>query len=171
MCVLFVVQKIVHNIMSEGRPILCFYQARKTSPKGVLSNFYVEDVVYEGVTYRSGEHALHAAKAIAMGDLDTLEEIRMSSSPRAAKKWGRLVRGYDDVLWKSMRFDVQCKICTAKLGCHPELLKWKDYCIVEASPTDTVWGVGVSLRDAQDPTNWRGENLLGKAWMKALAMA
>ena len=49
------------------------------------------------------------------------------------------------------------------------LLSTNDKVLVEASPTDCVWGIGLgkSNPDALDPTKWRGENLLGFALMTA----
>ena len=38
---------------------------------------------------------------------------------------------------------------------------------VEASPMDTIWGIGLAQDNSQanDPTKWRGDNLLGFALM------
>jgi ribA/ribD-fused uncharacterized protein len=40
--------------------------------------------------------------------------------------------------------------------------------LIEASPYDLIWGVGISERDPKiaDKTQWRGLNLLGIALMK-----
>ena len=36
--------------------------------------------------------------------------------------------------------------------------------LVEASPFDRIWGIGLAATDARatDPSQWRGQNLLGK---------
>jgi ribA/ribD-fused uncharacterized protein len=41
--------------------------------------------------------------------------------------------------------------------------------LVEASPTERVWGIGLAASDerAADPGAWRGLNLLGFALMRA----
>lgn len=38
--------------------------------------------------------------------------------------------------------------------------------LVEASPLDRIWGVGVGAAKAQDPKAWRGFNLLGRVLMQ-----
>ena len=43
-----------------------------------------------------------------------------------------------------------------------------DKIIVEASPYDSIWGIGMGAKDEniEDPTAWNGENLLGFALME-----
>ena len=60
----------------------------------------------------------------------------------------------------------------AKFSQNPEFYEYLkgtgDKIIVEASPYDNRWGIGMAAnhQDIEDPTKWRGENLLGKAIMK-----
>jgi len=46
-----------------------------------------------------------------------------------------------------------------------KLLETKGTTIVEASPYDTIWGIGMAEDhpDVMDEAKWKGENLLGKA--------
>jgi len=48
------------------------------------------------------------------------------------------------------------------------LLSTEDKIIVEASPYDNIWGIGLHWRedDCLDPAKWKGQNLLGKALME-----
>ena len=61
----------------------------------------------------------------------------------------------------------------AKFSQNPELGDWligtSPAVLVEASPVDTIWGIGLAADDkrASDPAKWRGLNLLGFVLMKA----
>lgn len=62
-----------------------------------------------------------------------------------------------------------------KFGGDPELreflLNTGDRVLVEASPMDRIWGIGLAADDprAENPASWRGLNLLGFALMDARA--
>ena len=64
-----------------------------------------------------------------------------------------------------------------KFGQHPALREFLlgtgDRVLVEASPMDRVWGIGLAADDerAADPARWRGLNLLGFALMEARGCA
>ncbi|RYF96494.1 MAG: DUF1768 domain-containing protein, partial [Chitinophagaceae bacterium] len=48
------------------------------------------------------------------------------------------------------------------------LLGTDDHVLVEASPVDSIWGIGLAADNgkATDPHQWQGENLLGYALME-----
>lgn len=112
-----------------------------------------------------------AGKARLFGDVIMAGRILEASSPGDAKKLGRSVRGYDEDLWAANRYDIVVQGNTAKFGQNPELL---DYLastaarvLVEASPTDRIWGIGLAAEDRRSdtPSQWKGLNLLGFALM------
>jgi hypothetical protein len=59
-----------------------------------------------------------------------------------------------------------------KFGQNPDLaailLATGDATVAECSPTDRVWGIGWAMGSPQiqDPSQWRGQNLLGVALMQ-----
>ena len=140
-----------------------------------LSQWFSRAFVIEGVRYASAEHFMMAEKARLFDDEEALTRILASGSPAQAKAIGREVRRFDPAAWDAARFDAVVKGNTAKFGQHEELrdflLATKRKVLVEASPRDRIWGIGMgaSNPDARIPTRWRGANLLGFALMEARA--
>lgn len=93
--------------------------------------------------------------------------------PAEAKKAGRLVRGFDEAVWRRERFGIVVDGSVHKFASDPALraflLGTGGRVLVEASPVDRVWGIGLAADDARatDPERWRGPNLLGFALMAA----
>ena len=81
-------------------------------------------------------------------------------------------RNHIRCVWKSARFDVVVKGNLAKFSQNERLksylLSTADRIIVEASPKDDVWGIGLeeSAIDVINPRKWKGTNLLGFALME-----
>ena len=88
--------------------------------------------------------------------------------PRKHKALGRKVRNFDDKTWKANRERIVLEGNRAKFTQNEELLEQllatKGTTLVEASPYDRIWGIGLAASNplAQDPKTWRGQNLLGK---------
>lgn len=124
---------------------------------------------HEGIHYATAEHFMMAGKARLFGDEETLAKILSAKTPGEAKKLGRLVRNFDDRLWKTARWDIVVQGNLAKFSQHAELaehlLKTGNAILVEASPFDRIWGIGMAVSDpkASDPNQWQGHNLLGFA--------
>jgi hypothetical protein len=95
--------------------------------------------------------------------------ILAAEHPAEAKKLGRLVRGFDDAVWEAERYAIVVRGNLAKFGQHEELRRYllstAPRILVEASPRDRVWGIGLGGHNekAQRPSEWRGRNLLGFA--------
>ncbi len=125
--------------------------------------------------YATAEHYMMVQKARLFGDADAARRIFDTAHPSDAKRLGRGVLGFDDVRWREHRFEIVVAASYAKFSQHEELgaflLATGDRVIVEASPRDTIWGIGLGQTNAAagDPTRWRGLNLLGFALMKARA--
>ena len=84
------------------------------------------------------------------------------------KALGRQVAGFHEKVWKKHRWEIVYDNNNAKFNQNPHLLQsLMDTAggdLVEASPSDRVWGIGMHEKDARkvDPSRWKGLNLLGK---------
>lgn len=132
--------------------------------------------VVDGQEYRSAEQFMMASKARLFVDQDSVEAILASTDPKEIKALGRKVAGFDERRWAEARLDLVTMGNVAKFGQDPSLrqflLATGDDVLVEASPVDPVWGIGLAQSDARaaDPREWRGLNLLGFALMRARAI-
>jgi ribA/ribD-fused uncharacterized protein len=113
-----------------------------------------------------------AEKARLFGDEAARAQILKASSPNAAKQLGRQVKHFDEQVWAESRFQLVVAGNLAKFSQNHELgnylLGTGDKVLVEASPVDRIWGIGLAAGDAQakNPEQWRGLNLLGFALME-----
>jgi ribA/ribD-fused uncharacterized protein len=95
-----------------------------------------------------------------------------AASPGAAKAFGREVRGFDETVWVENRFSIVVRANAAKFGQNPALNRFLrqtgSRVLVEASPVDRIWGIGIARdsEEAKNPNLWRGLNLLGFALMQ-----
>ena len=140
-----------------------------------LSNFYMEDgleMYHKGTYFPSSEHIFMSIKAEAFDDKEIMKELTKVSTPMEAKKLGRKVKGFDEEIWRIRRKEAMLVALWAKFSQNKELmdalLATEDKMLVEASPYDKIWGIGLHSTDdrALDPNNWLGVNLLGTCLME-----
>lgn len=140
--------------------------------KSCLSQWWAAPFAVDGIGYRTAEHFMMASKARLFGDQATLERILASGHPKQAKDLGRSVANFDEHLWLEHRYDLVVAGNLAKFSQNPELASFllgtRDRILVEASPVDRIWGIGLAedSPDASRPDRWRGLNLLGFALMQ-----
>lgn len=141
--------------------------------KSCFSQWWAAPFSIDGITYPTAEHWMMASKARLFGDSDTLAKILSCGHPKQAKDLGRGVTGFDETTWLAHRFDLVVRGNEAKFRQHPPLgdflLGTGERVLVEASPVDRIWGIGLAEDDdrAEKPGEWRGLNLLGFALMEA----
>lgn len=175
------VQEIITQISAGWQPEYIFFwghRPRDNQPIGkwCLSQWFPAPFVIDNVTYPSAEHFMMAEKARLFGDQTTLAQILAAPHPGAAKALGRQVQGFDDILWAAQRFDIVVRGNQAKFAQNEALKSYlrntNEKILVEASPTDTIWGIGLAETDRRiyDPRQWRGSNLLGFVLMKVRAL-
>ncbi|MFR9673962.1 NADAR family protein [Streptomyces sp. TR06-5] len=142
---------------------------------GCLSQWWPSPFTVDGVEYASAEHWMMSRKARLFGDRDAERRAVAACHPREAKSAGRTVRGFDEEVWRRHRFAIVVEGSVHKFGQHADLraylLTTGERVLVEASPRDRVWGIGLSAShgDAAEPARWPGLNLLGFALMAARA--
>jgi len=139
---------------------------------GWPSNWWPSTFFFDGVEYSCMEQYMMAEKARLFGDELVRWKILATPYPRAQKEFGRKVRGYDDARWSAVRYGIVLLGVVEKCRQNKELaecLLATTETYVEASPHDGVWGIGMSMTDkgVEDPKNWHGENLLGRAITEA----
>ncbi|HEY1180069.1 MAG TPA: NADAR family protein [Phytomonospora sp.] len=138
-----------------------------------LSQWWPAPFTVDGVVYPTCEHYMMAAKARLFGDAEMEAKILAAGHPRTAKRFGRQVRGFEQDRWEAERFGIVVDANAAKFGQHEDLGAFlagtARRVLVEASPVDRIWGIGLGRDDphAAEPSRWRGLNLLGFALMEA----
>ncbi len=118
--------------------------------------------------FTCAEQYMMYGKAQLFGDAEMAARILEARTPKEHKALGRKVRGFEGAVWERERERIVYEGNHAKFTqnepLRAALLATKGTLLVEASPLDRIWGVGLSEEDPriQDPAQWRGQNLLGK---------
>lgn len=139
--------------------------------KACLSQWYSCQFTADGEHYNCAEQYMMAEKARIMGDEETQSKISASSDPHDIKALGREAHNDDDK-WNAHKTAVVIKGNFHKFmdngNLKDFLLETGEKILVEASPYDTVWGIGMKEDnpDCMNPRLWKGENLLGFCLMK-----
>ncbi len=127
------------------------------------SAFYLDDK-----TYTCAEQYMMYKKAMTFGDTETAIKILDTESPREQKALGRKVKNFNIPIWASIARDIVFRGNVAKFSQskyhYDALMETKGTLIVEASPYDKVWGIGLDAEDAACtlPADWDGTNWLGQ---------
>ena len=136
--------------------------------KACFSQWYPSCFVVDGVAYNCAEQYMMAEKALFFDDEEIWKKIISASDPEKIKKLGREVRNFDAERWDKASEDVVLKGNLHKFGQNKELLDFllstERKTLVEASPYDRIWGIGMSEATAKRygyPHVWKGENKLG----------
>ncbi len=137
---------------------------------GVFSQWYAYDMEIDGVTYNCAEQYMMAMKAQTFNDTASLQKIMSTDDPSYQKALGRKVANFDPDMWNCVAKNYVYKANLAKFSGDLKqfLLETGDREIVEASPTDVIWGIGLGMNnpDIFDKNKWRGTNWLGECIMK-----
>ncbi|MFD4624423.1 NADAR family protein [Streptomyces sp. NPDC058475] len=184
-------EALVSAVRSGAKVKYLHFWGHRPRPDGqvsasCLSQWWPSPFVVDDVEYATAEHWMMASKARLFGDEEAERRVLGAASPALAKKEGRLVRGFDDAVWERERFKIVVEGSVHKFAAHADLREFLlgtgarsetgvpsaeggGRVLVEASPMDRIWGIGLAADDerAADPERWRGPNLLGFALMEA----
>ncbi len=136
---------------------------------GCLSQWWPSPFVVGDVRFATAEHYMMWRKAMLFGDEEVASQVLAARHPKQAKDLGRRVRHFDEAAWVAHRREIVVAGNVAKFGQHPDIGRYLTgtgaRVLVEASPLDRVWGIGLAADDPaiEKPRGWRGLNLLGFA--------
>lgn len=122
----------------------------------------------DGVHFTSAEQAMMYAKALLFSDQKTAEKILLAAEPGAQKALGRQVQGFAEAVWDDNKVEIVRRINLCKFGQNKglrrKLFQTGNSALVEASPLDLIWGIGLDAETAAatPSTEWPGRNLLGQ---------
>ncbi|UTW54380.1 NADAR family protein [Kordiimonas sp. SCSIO 12610] len=175
------VKQLISLTKKKNVKYLFFWGHKQRTPevtKTCLSQWYPSPFYHNpndqsSTRYATAEHYMMVQKAVLFHDYDIAKKILADDDPARAKELGRQVSNFDSAIWNAKNYYTVFDGNVLKFSQNPEL---KDYLLstgkrilVEASPNDKIWGIGMTEdhSDACNPARWKGENLLGFALMKA----
>ncbi|CCG99172.1 hypothetical protein FAES_1162 [Fibrella aestuarina BUZ 2] len=173
---LYTIDSLVADFQRKKKLKFLFFWGHQPAKNGELtascfSQWWASPFEVEGIRYATAEHWMMAQKAALFNDNDAFQRVIAAKSPGEAKQIGRQVRGFNDTIWNGRRYDLVMQGNKHKFSQHETLktflLNTNDRVLVEASPVDRIWGIGLAASDERvtNPGQWQGLNLLGFALM------
>lgn len=141
--------------------------------KSCFSQWWSCKFTVDSVEYNTAEQYMMAQKAVLFGDEKIRAEIMAASHPKQYKDLGRRISGFKQDIWDKSCRDIVVKGNVAKFSQNEELkaflLNTNSRILVEASPYDRIWGIGMGADDprCENTTLWNGTNFLGFCLMEA----
>lgn len=133
----------------------------------VLTQWHNVEFKVGRVSFGCAEQYMMAEKALLFGDEEIYNQCLKKMHPKEYKALGRAIANFDETLWNEKKVDIVLEGNMAKFSQNKELkqylLNTKSKIIVESSPYDKIWGIGLAKdhENAMNPALWQGENLLG----------
>jgi len=141
---------------------------------GYLSNLYYSDIIIDEQKFNCVEQYFmwRKLKLFEPSNKNLEKQLLDTKNPAEMKRIGGHVKNYDDIIWNKERYDIMKTGLNAKFTQNDilktKLLNTQDYILVEASPFDRIWGIGMTSAAASKvpQSQWKGRNLLGNALME-----
>lgn len=137
---------------------------------GYFSQFFQSNFIDEnGIEFKCCEQFMMYNKAILFGDTTIANKILQETTPKVIKTLGRKVRNFDENIWNEHKEEIVFKGNYLKFTQNEELkerlISTGNKMLVEASPYDKIWGIGINVKQAIEGKEWKGLNLLGNILM------
>ncbi|EAC7320055.1 NADAR family protein [Listeria monocytogenes] len=172
----YTLEKIQHKYRKGEKLKYIFFWGHQLAEDGKISKscfsqWWICSFKVDGVEYNCAEQFMMAEKAKLFNDMEMREKILAAKHPKQAKDFGRLISGFQEDIWLKNRFNIVMRANQAKFSQNEELKKFlmqtKNRILVEASPVDKIWGIGMAAdnKNVENPLYWKGLNLLGFALM------
>ena len=151
---------------------LYFYgHTEKSGEKRCLSNWHPCEFLDEkGNQFYNSEQYMMYQKALLFNDFEKAAEILETTSPKIAKTKGRQVKNFVQEIWDKNAKAIVFNGCLLKFSQNEDikdyLLSTNNKILAEASQFDKVWGIGISIKKAEEGYEWKGTNWLGECLMK-----
>jgi ribA/ribD-fused uncharacterized protein len=119
--------------------------------------------------FNTAEKFMMMGKASLFGDDDIFNQMSESLDPKKQKDLGQKVKNFDQTVWDRYCFDIVIIGNYLKFSQNETIKKQikstGDKTLVEGSPLDKIWGVGLQFDDPLilDKKNWKGKNFLGRS--------
>ncbi len=132
------------------------------------SQWVKSPIKVDGVTFSCCEQYMMYHKALLFNDQDIAKRILQSTNQKSMKALGRKVQNFDEKIWCDNRERIVYEGNYAKFTQNDDfrrtILENADCEFVEASPYDSIWGIGLGEKDsrAKNRNEWLGMNLLGR---------
>jgi ribA/ribD-fused uncharacterized protein len=167
----------IKNLIECNNDDFLFFWGHQPAKDGIItkscfSQWWMASFENDGKLYLTAEHFMMARKAALFGDTEIEEQILVTKSPKDVKALGRKINNFNNDIWNEHKYEIVKEGNFFKFSQNEPLREFligtKSKVIVEASPVDSIWGIGMSENDpdAQSPELWKGENLLGFALME-----
>ena len=168
-------EELISYVLKGKRIKYMFFWGHQKSKHGItkscFSQWYESPFAHEDITYKTAEHFMMAEKAKLFNDTKAFNKIISAEEPGKAKRIGREIVNFEEQIWLKNRFKIVQQANLLKFSQDPELKKFilntENRVLVEASPVDPIWGIGMASDhpDVESPKLWKGLNLLGFALM------
>ena len=170
-------QSLLRFISAGNKVKYVFFWGHKEADEAVtkacLSQWYSSPFEYDGFVYKTAEHFMMVEKAKLFDDHEKIQEILKADDPGKVKSIGRSIQYFNQAVWDEHKVGIAVRGNFEKFRQNKKLEEFlvntKQRVLVEASPVDKIWGVGLESKDPliENPNDWQGRNLLGFSLMQA----